>query len=364
MKRNMKVNVVENLLAKNLISVTLDIRQNGVRTQKRLDFRYVNIPRNAEEREDKKAKKELVRKIVAQMQIDALYADYMIENGYELSKDFFEFGLEFMQRKEAICEIRTYRAVLNKMKSWTGKSKLPCSHITEGFLIEFKDYLEATMHGISAYNYFKKLKKIIKEATASKHFKKNPSENVENQKSRSAIKDTLSIDDLINLTNTYCSNGEVKRAFLFCCLTGLRFCDVKLLKWSNINGNILDFVQVKTTERLTIQLKDDILKLMGKPKDVDQLIFKLPSHTGCAKLLRNWVKEAGINKHITWHCGRHSYASLLVEKDVDILIISKLLGHRSISQSLTYARVSDMKKINATNKIPSIFKSNTDKNQE
>jgi integrase/recombinase XerD len=181
---SIKINVVENYLKNNIVTVTLDTRRNGVRTQKRLDIRYVNVPRNANEREDKKAKRELIKKVVAKMQIDALYADFILDSGYDLSKNFFDYGSDFMMRKAPVCEIRTYRAVLNKLKAWYGKNALPCAAITEGMLIEFKDYLEAELNGVSAYNYFKKLKRIINEAVKAKHFKKDPAENIFNRKSK------------------------------------------------------------------------------------------------------------------------------------------------------------------------------------
>ncbi len=352
----MKVNVVENILSNNRISVTLDIRHNGIRTQKRLKgIEYVNVPRNAVEKEDKKAKKELVQKMIAKMQLDSLYTDFLLDNGFELSKNFFEYAEEFMKRKAPISEIRTYRAVTNSLKKWCGKEVLPCGSMTESMMIEFKDHLEAHHNGTSPHNYFKKLKRMIKEATIAKHFKINPTENIVNKKTKSSEKDTLTLIEVKSLVLTDCANYEVKRAFLFCCLTGLRFCDAKLLKWGNIKDRCMDIIQVKTQERLMIQLRDDTQRLMGNPKPANELIFNLPTHTGCLKHLKQWTKAAGIEKHITWHCARHSYATNLLEQEVDILTVSKLLGHKSILQTQTYLRVSDIKKLSAINIIPQIF---------
>ncbi len=352
----MKVNVVENVLSNNMISVTFDIRHNGIRTQKRCKgVEYVNIPRNVEERQDKKDKKEMIRKMVAKMQLDSLYTDFMLDNGFDLTKNFFEYATEFMDRKAPISEIRTYRAVTNSLKKWCGKENLPCGIITETMMIEFKDYLESKHNGISAHNYFKKLKRIMKEATTAKYFKTNPTENIINKKCKTAEKDTLTMGDVKRLVITNCANLEVKNAFLFCCLTGLRFCDVKLLKWSNIKDGCMDIVQTKTKERLLIQLRPDTLRLMGDSKRIGDFIFSLPTHTGCLKHLKQWVKDAEIEKHITWHCARHSYATNLLEEDVDILTVSKLLGHKSILQTQTYLRVSDLKKLSAINVIPLIF---------
>ncbi len=352
----MKVNVVENFLSNNRISVTLDIRHNGIRTQQRLkDIWYVNKPRTAEERDHKKNAKEAIRTMIANMQISSIYTDFMLDKGYDLKKDFFEYAEEFIKRKAPISEVRTYRAVTNSFKKWSGNEKLACGRITETMMTEFKDVLEAKHHGISAHNYFKKLKRIFKEATIAKHFKQNPTENITNKKAKTAEKDTLTIEQVRKLASTPCANLEVKNAFLYCCLTALRFCDVKLLKWGNIKDGCMDIVQTKTKDRLCIQLREDTIKLIGERKNPEDLIFKLPTHTGCLKHLKQWVKDAGIEKHITWHCARHSFGTNLSEQDVNVATIAKLMGHRSIMQTQTYLRVSDTKKLSAINKIPLIF---------
>lgn len=357
----MKVNVVENILSNNRVSVTFDIRHNGIRTQKRIKgIEYPNNTYTTADREDKKAKKEIIKKMVAKMQLDALYTDFMLDNGYELSKNFFDYATKFIERKAPVSEIRTYRAVTNSFKKWCGKENkpcevMPCGSISETMMIDFKDYLESKHNGISAHNYFKKLKRIFKEATIAKHFKQNPTENITNKKAKTAEKDTLTIEQVRKLASTPCSNLEVKNAFLYCCLTALRFCDVKLLKWGNIKDGCMDIVQSKTKDRICIQLREDTLKLIGERKNPDDLIFKLPTHTGCLKHLKQWVKDAEIEKHITWHCARHSFGTNLSEQDVNVATIAKLMGHRNIMQTQTYLRVSDTKKLSAINKIPLIF---------
>lgn len=112
----MKVNVVENLLSNNLISVTLDIRHNGIRIQRRLKgIQYANKPSTAAEREHKKAQKELVKSIASKWQIDELYKDFLMDNGYNLTKNFFEYAAEFMERKAPISEADLLGMLHNKL---------------------------------------------------------------------------------------------------------------------------------------------------------------------------------------------------------------------------------------------------------
>lgn len=351
----MKIKVRELKIGNNLISVMIDRHYPGGREQKRLGIKYADIPRNTIEREDKKAKKELVKKIVAKMELDSHYSDFSIDKDYHLKADFFEYCEEFIKRKAPISDVRTYKAVLNKFRAWTGKEKLICGAITKSMLIEFKDTLAAELNGISANNYFKKLKRFFKEATIAKYFKKNPIEEIINVKGKSAEKDTLIASEVKLLSQTACPNLVVRNAFLFCCFTGIRHCDTIRLKWENVKEGYIDIVQLKTKERLIVKLHDSAIKLIGERKNPNDLVFKLPTHTGCLKILKKWVASAGIEKHVTWHVARHSFATALLNEDVDVFTVSKLLGHKNMMQTQTYLRISESKKQTAVNKLPSIF---------
>lgn len=352
------INVVENFLKENKISVTLDIRYSNGQKRKQIRLKgvyYANAPRNAIEREHKKEMKDYIKRYQAQLIAAELNGDTGFGEKYDLGKDFYEYAQEFIQRKAPKSETRTYSAVVNKLKNWHKKPILPCSDITESLMFDFKDFLDASLNGISSHNYFKKLKRIFKEATIAKHFKKNPTEAIVNIKQKSAIKDTLTMDEISILASTSCSNVEVKNAFLFCCLVGLRFCDVKTLKWENIVGKSIDIIQSKTKDRLTFPLSKDALNLIGDRDKNNVLLFRLPSHTACLKILKKWMGDANIGKHITWHCARHSLGTNLAEYEVDPFVLSKILGHRNINQSLVYTRISELRKLNAIEKLPTIF---------
>jgi integrase/recombinase XerD len=352
----MTTKIREIKLKNNQIGVMLDMHQNGKRTQKMLKIRYCDIPKDSTERQDKKQKKELVKKMVAKIELDSLYTNNVIEKEYQLDKNFFDYCQEFIDAKPHT-NTRHYHTVIRQLKKFTKRSKLICSEIDEAFLSRFKDYLNAHLNGVSAYNYYKNLKKIIKEATYHRHFTSNPTERIVNSKGKSRAKETLTNEGMLLLTETLCSNEEVKNAFLFSCLTGLRFCDVSNLKWENIKTGVIDIIQRKTKERLILKLHDDTIHLIGKQKRPQDLIFNLPSHTSCLTILKSWVEDAQIEKHITWHCSRHSFATALILENENITTVSKLLGHKSIIETQGYVRVAEMSKENAINKLPSIFKS-------
>jgi integrase len=144
-------------------------------------------------------------------------------------------------------------------------------------------------------------------------------------------------------------SNEVRRAFLFSCITGLRWIDVNALKWENINGKMMTVRQSKTGEDVGITLNDSAIKLLGEPGNGK--VFDLPSANGANKTLKAWIKRAKINKAITWHNARHSFGTNLIFNDVDILTTSKLLGHTSMRHTMRYVDVARQMKETATDKL-------------
>lgn len=151
---------------------------------------------------------------------------------------------------------------------------------------------------------------------------------------------------------------DVRRAFLFCLYAGLRYCDVVDLKYSNVDyaNKTIRFDQNKTTGHsthsiVTIPLSNTLLKLIGERPEKDGPIFTLPSHTGCLKALRIWVARAGIEKHITWHCARHSFAVNVLGAGANIKTVASLMGHSSIKMTEKYLHVIDQQKQDAINSL-------------
>ena len=352
----MTIKVRETKLKGNQVSVMLDIHRNGKRIQKSTKIRYCLVPKTALERQDKKEKLEVIRKMVSSLESNAMYEDYFLERKHQLNKDFFEYSEEFMSSK-APSQAESYISAVKQLKKFTKKNRLSCSEIDAAFLVRFRNHLEKELSGISPYNYFKKIKKIIKEATYCKYFVVNPTERIINPKGICGEKETLTTQEIQILVNTDCTNVEVKKAFLFSYLTGLRYSDVSKLKWGDIQNGLIDIIQQKTQERLTINLHVEGFNIIGTPKASKDLLFELPSYENCLIHLKNWVVNAEINKHITWHCSRHSFATTLILNNENVMTVSKLLGHKSIIETQRYIRVAEMSKVKAINSIPSIYKS-------
>lgn len=185
----------------------------------------------------------------------------------------------------------------------------------------------------------------------------------EKPQKKSAIREFLTIEELRTLIATPCRYEIVKKAFLFSCFTGLRYSDMMALKWNEIHkaadGKTLyiEHEQVKTKNMVTIPLSNEALKWMPRKSKGDERVFhqlRITSTT-VEVVLCEWMQEAGIQKHITYHCSRHTAATLLLTLGADLYTVSKILGHRSIRMTEVYAKIVDKKKIETMNLVNNMF---------
>ena len=180
-------------------------------------------------------------------------------------------------------------------------------------------------------------------------------------KSEALKKDILTFDEINSLGGAYCGNDQVKRAFIFCLNTGLRYCDVVKLTWSNINIKEarVSYVQAKTRHSSkvadhVVDLNSNALQMIGKKGKPDERVFNLPSYTACLKNLKSWAKNAEVEKHLTWHVARHTIAVNLLSQKTDVKTTAGILGHSGLNHINTYLRVVDELKKQAVNRLPEI----------
>jgi integrase/recombinase XerD len=249
---------------------------------------------------------------------------------------------------------RVMLAVYQQFKEFA-PPPLSTNQVDESLCVKFKSYLEKKLNGETPHTYFARFKKFITYSSKGKTriFKQNPTSEIKNTKLESSLeKDTLNIEELKSLITAHCGNDNVKRSFLFACNTGLRFVDIKSLKWKHIKADLLQMNQAKTDINVKIFLNDNAKRFLGDRTNDEDFVFKLPSHNATLKNLDNWAIKAGIEKHITFHCARHTFGSLLAYYENDILTISKLMGHTSLKHTTKYVRIADEMKKKAVNSIP------------
>ena len=175
-----------------------------------------------------------------------------------------------------------------------------------------------------------------------------------------AANELLNIEEIKTLIRTPCKNAAVKKAFLFACFCGLRVSDIKTLKWSDIrketDGICISKKMIKTKQVVTIPLSENALAWMpskGNAK-LDDLVFCLPSYFTINYQIKQWAKEAGLEKNITFHVARHTFATALLTMGADLYTTSKLLGHQNIKTTQVYAEVVNKKKVETVNLLDKI----------
>lgn len=212
---------------------------------------------------------------------------------------------------------------------------------------------------------FKKLNTALKQAVKNKLIPENPLEYIDKNdkpKTEDSTREYLTIDELKKLINTYCANQHVKNSFLFCCLTGLRFSDVSRIVWKNFKknnsgGDTLCFKIKKSNKDVTIQISSEAMKWVVRPTDAkpDDRVFALSKNEAVNPIVAKWVADAGITKHITYHCSRHTAATLNLSIGTPIAVVSKLLGHSKIATTQIYAKIVDEAQRDAVDKQNGLF---------
>ena len=236
-------------------------------------------------------------------------------------------------------------------------------HLNKEMMLEFVDYLKSRSRGEGAHTIYARFKKFIKTCVERDVIMKNPCDGVSIPVSKGLTKEILSPEEIQRLIDTkdYRENPNIRRAFLMSLCCGMRFCDLKTLTFESVDytNRLLRFDQSKTQghssqSQVIIPLNDTLLEIIGKPSNPgnrSELVFQLPSYEMCLKALQHWTKRAGITKHISWHCGRHSFACNILNNGANIKVVSSLLGHSSLQHTEKYLRAVDALKQDAINSL-------------
>lgn len=348
-----------------------------IRKRENLNLYIWLHPRNTQERLQNKNTLALAEKIRFEREQEFLED----REGYRLKKerqrDFFEFYRDFygegtkLSREMRVSVKRSYNNFIKFISSSARYSLynkfLRMDQLTPDMVLAFTEYLKANGKGAGPQGMYFRFKMVVTAAVEAGLMKKHPCKGITIKWDKNTFcKEILSPEEIRLLMNTRFKgeNTEMQRAFIFCLFTGLRWCDVKELKYSNIDPmtRTMKFQQKKvkaisSKSWVTIPLNDDMLTLIGEPTTDDrstESVFKISGYLACYQQLKKWIKAAGIKKSISWHCSRHSFAVNLLSNGANIKTVADLMGHSSISMTEKYLHVVDSLKQDAINSLGSI----------
>lgn len=250
------------------------------------------------------------------------------------------------------------------IKSYSSGS-LMFSQINSRMAEDFKLFLLAaplgggkkgTISRNTAATYFSIFKAALKQAFIDGYLTVDLASKVKGIPEQESRREYLTIEELNGLASTPCEKEVLKRAALFSALTGLRHSDIQKLRWKEIsveNGTAkLHFTQKKTKGVEYMPISEQAFQLCGETRNHDQLVFEdLTDPSWISRPLKKWVESAGIKKNITFHCFRHTFATLQLSSGTDIYTVSKMLGHTNVKTTQIYAKVIDEKKNRASQAI-------------
>lgn len=146
-----------------------------------------------------------------------------------------------------------------------------------------------------------------------------------------------------------------------CCFAGLRLGDVRALTWNKVflasdgKTKFVRTIMEKTNKLVNVPLSKEALNCLNEKEDPNEPIFTLPGTPTVCHDIRKWMQNADIKKHISFHCSRHTFATMMLTLGVDIYTTSKLLGHSNVSTTQIYSKIVDEKKVEAVNKVDNLF---------
>lgn len=360
------------------ISLYLDIYWEGKR-----DYEFLKLYlTNSTLPEVKARNKEILQTaqaIKAQRNVEVISGKYDFLRAFKLDTKFIDYFIAEKEKrkksnkkkldeeeKDNCC--RNWNSTLKHLSKYC-KPSTTFKDIDKKFVTGFKDFLakevksngEPLADGTQSL-YFSKFIACLKQAHRDRIIQEVFWEDIELPERGENGVVYLTLEEIRALVQTECRNPILKRAFIFSCLTGLRWSDVYRLTWRKIeayNGSTrLIFKQKKTKGQVYLDINLQAMNFIGERGNagLDEKVFKGLKYSGWQNiLLSQWCANAGISKHITFHVARHTFAVIMLDSGADIYTVMKLMGHKSIRTTLIYADIMDKKKQQTVALLPDII---------
>lgn len=348
-------------------TVTTEGKIKNLRDYEYLNLYLIDKPKTPIDKQHNKDTLQLAESIKAKRELEIKNGLYGFTNEFNQSTNFIDYFTALMEkRKDSDGNYGNWDSSLKHLKKFAG-TKVSFREIDQTFCESFRDYLKTTarksngqpLSSSSVSSYFNKFRACLKEAVRKKIILSNPAIDVTNPKVIESKREYLTIDELKAIVKAECRYDVLKRAFIFSCLTGLRWSDINNLKWSEVQntneGWRITFHQQKTKGLQYLDISEQARGYLGEQGSQDDRVFiglKYSSYMNVE--LTKWMMKAGITKDITFHCARHTFAVLQLTLGTEIFTLSKLLGHSELKTTQIYAKIIDEKRREAINKIPDI----------
>ena len=353
----------------------LDICRDGKRTNEYLKLYLVPELTRADRQKNKETLK-IAEAMRAKRVVEIQSKDFGVNVLTHEDAMFLEVMRRIIDRKDGTTKT-SWQNCLAHILRYEPNERITFAEITPQWVRGFRDYLDnramqwaidtrkrevepkPISQGTKAL-MFQKFCSVFNIAMREGIIQRNPAASIERFKEPESDREFLTIEEIKKLRKTPPPDEDLAQAFFFSCLTGLRWSDIVKLKWSEVqelhNATRIVFKQQKTGGLEYLDLNPQAAAMLGERGNPDDNVFPRLGPIQAARIsIAAWVRSAGINKHITFHCARHTFAEMMLDLGVDIYTVSKLLGHKSIETTQVYAKILDKNKKAAVDRIPNIF---------
>ena len=337
------------------VSLYLDIYHGGVRTYEYLKL-YLVKEKGRKDKEKNRQTMALAEAICAKRLVEVRNGQYGFKSRETVN--LLEYVQRIIESKKGSTR-RRYSALQGILQGWCRPS-MTLEDVNATWFTAFLSKLEKQRYARNTMAvYVATFRYIINQACREGLLSSNPIAGVKGIGYEETNRVYLTVEEVRKLVETPCDNDVTKRAFLFGCLTGLRNCDIRALTWADVHEQDgytrIIFRQAKTKGQEYLDISKQAVALMGERGSDDTPVFPLMHWSSVRKQLTAWGKRAKINKHVTFHTSRHTFAVMMLGLGTDIYTVSMLLGHRELSTTQVYAKVIDKAKREAVDNIPDIL---------
>ncbi len=351
------------------ISLYLDYYNEGKREYEYLQLYLTPEPEKGklskEEKEENRKTLSLAEAIRSKRHLEIQNGIYGFQDQSKMKGSFLRY-VEYLaeKRKDSKGNYDNWDSTLKHLQKFV-KTDVSFSQIDKKWLENLKDYFKKeaktpanrALSQNTQSSYYNKVRAALREAYKEGIMQRNPSDETEGIKPGEPEREFLTYDELQAVANAECEIPILKQAFLFSALTGLRWSDINKLVWAEVQhskeiGYYIRFRQKKTKGAETLPISEQAVSLLGERGKPEDRVFLGLKYSAWHNLkLQQWVMRGGISKTITFHCARHTYATLQLTLGTDIYTVSKLLGHKDLKTTQVYAKIIDERKKEAANKI-------------
>lgn len=373
--------------AKGLVALYLEYVIDGKQRTEYLKL-YLVPERTKEDRDKNRQTLAIANSVKAQRTLELQNMEHGLKSPYAEDTLFFDYYRALVEKRRGVesnGNWGNWMSCLKHLERYEKRRDITFADITQKWVQGFRDYLakEAYAYGCDArkrgelvplsqnsrQSYFNKLRACLNQAFEDRIIPHNPVRGVEGFAGEESTRMYLTIEEVQRAANTKCDVELIKRAFLFSCLTGLRKSDVMRISWADITEQSgytrIIFRQKKTKGQEYLDIAPEAVELLGERGELSEQPFgKLPAPSSVNYHIKIWMQRSGIDKPITFHCARHTFAVMMLDLGTDIYTVSKLLGHRELSTTQIYAKVLDKNKQAAVSRIPSVLAKPKDDDSE